>query len=204
MQYFWEICCSHGEDVLPLSEEAHDWRCRFRSLYDHAGHQQVGGFADWGLYGNGPYSGFYAVATLQSELRNFESTLPRSLVDQMWDYGYRAGVADRLLENKVMSQPGMEMEPEDEDLVHRIQMDIFNDFFRVYDRLFDQEWKVAGDVLLVSVLSKRLQTLWVAAGERAYPPSSPELERLSEKMMEDLTVRIRGKARELFDRTGMA
>lgn len=196
MKYFWEMCCSHGENLLPLSEEAHDWRCRFRSIYNHAVYQDVGPLADWGVYGNGPYAGFYAAATLQMELRDFEHTFPQSLLDPIYDSAYRVGVVNRLLEDKVRSHRAIKLK--DEELPDRLQLDTYNDFFRVYQRLFDHEWRIPGDALLIIVLSQRLSSLWVPARSTAFRHPSPELDGLRETVKQDLEKEIEEKSRRIF------
>lgn len=146
------MCCSHGENVLPLSEEAHDWRCRFRHIFKDSS-DVVSPKAD-GLYGEGSYHCFYAIATTQMELRIFETTLPQPLLDEILDITYNFYAV-----RKASNKHGLV----DEELVHRLFLVTHRRYLRVFQVLFDHEWEVIGDGWALALLLITLCSCWVPA-----------------------------------------
>ena len=147
LQYFWEICCYHGEDVLPLSQEALDWRCHFRRLR----HDTVEREKDREVFHS-----FRAVTPWQIELRIHQVSFPDEVQDRILDALYEYISVDVALLTRDWSDVWW-----DRKELHTVMRGAYNRLVEAYQMVFAYEWKIQMDGLFVAWLAREVSRVWL-------------------------------------------
>lgn len=155
-QYFWEVCCSYGENLHPLSEEADNWRCHFRYVFYES---RTSGISSKDvLRGNGCFYGFSRVAILALEQRTFRVTFPQHLRDGILDTFYNLFT----IETIVKSQPKERMKDQKQE-DDRIYLRAFERAVEAWMALLDYDWETKGDNGYLYISLTPLAKMWVPA-----------------------------------------